>query len=49
MPSTLISQPESTPSVERLSLAVASAREGASPSIPNMIQLTGVVMCAADS
>lgn len=48
MPSTLISQPESTPSVERLCLAVASAREGASPSIVSIIAQTGVVLCAAD-
>jgi hypothetical protein len=33
MPSTAISTPESTPSVDRLTLGVATAREAAHPSL----------------
>ena len=44
MPSTSISTPESTPSVDRLTLGVATAREAAHPSIPVMCPL-----CSASS
>ena len=44
MPSTSISTPESTPSVDRLTLGVATAREGATTSTYPML-----FMCAASS
>jgi hypothetical protein len=45
MPSTSISTPESTPSVDRLTLGVATAREGATTST----LMSGFMICAASS
>ena len=44
MPSTSISTPVSTPSVDRLTLGVATAREGATTSLFPVLS-----MCAASS